>query len=104
MTAAMTALAIGSDQVARRRGRTPPYESLFFVGLLLFAMTLGLNLISESLRAPGAPEGSHLMAGRLAPLRIAGARPRRRCGEPWRATVETGAAGLFEAFLRRPRW
>jgi phosphate transport system permease protein len=45
MTAAMTALAIGSDAV---RGAELTFESLFFVGLLLFAMTLVLNLISDS--------------------------------------------------------
>jgi phosphate transport system permease protein len=44
MTAAMTALATGSDQV---RGDTLAFPSLFFVGLLLFAMTLTLNIISE---------------------------------------------------------
>jgi phosphate transport system permease protein len=44
MTAAMTALATGSDQV---RGSDLAYPSLFFVGLLLFAFTLGLNVISE---------------------------------------------------------
>lgn len=45
MTAAMTALAIGSDRV---RGAELTFESLFFVGLLLFAMTLALNLASEA--------------------------------------------------------
>jgi phosphate transport system permease protein len=44
MTAAMTSLAIGSDQV---RGSQGAFESLFFVGLVLFFMTLLLNLISE---------------------------------------------------------
>jgi phosphate transport system permease protein len=44
MTAAMTALAIGSDQV---KGAENTFESLFFVGLLLFLMTLLLNIISE---------------------------------------------------------
>jgi phosphate transport system permease protein len=44
MTAAITALATGSDQV---RGNGPVYPSLFFVGLLLFLITLGLNLVSE---------------------------------------------------------
>lgn len=44
MTAAMTALATGSDQV---RGAELAYPSLFFVGLLLFAFTLVLNVISE---------------------------------------------------------
>jgi phosphate transport system permease protein len=45
MTAAMTALAIGSDQV---RGAALTFESLFFVGMLLFLITLGLNLASEA--------------------------------------------------------
>jgi len=45
MTAAMTALAIGSDQV---RGAALTFESLFFVGLLLFLITLSLNLVSEA--------------------------------------------------------
>jgi ABC-type phosphate transport system permease subunit len=44
MTAAMTSLAIGSDQV---RGQEGTFESLFFVGLVLFSMTLVLNLLSE---------------------------------------------------------
>ena len=44
MTAAMTSLAIGSDQV---RGSEGTFESLFFVGLVLFFMTLVLNLLSE---------------------------------------------------------
>jgi phosphate transport system permease protein len=45
MTAAMTSLAIGSDSV---RGAALTFESLFFVGFLLFALTLGLNLMSDS--------------------------------------------------------
>jgi len=44
MTAAITALATGSDQV---RGSGPAYQSLFFVGLLLFLLTLALNLGAE---------------------------------------------------------
>jgi phosphate transport system permease protein len=44
MTAAMTALATGSDQV---RGADLAYPSLFFVGFLLFLMTLVLNVVSE---------------------------------------------------------
>jgi phosphate transport system permease protein len=44
MTAAITALATGSDQV---RGTGPAYQSLFFVGLLLFLLTLALNLGAE---------------------------------------------------------
>jgi phosphate transport system permease protein len=44
MTAAMTALATGSDQV---RGASLAFPSLFFVGLLLFAFTLTLNLFAD---------------------------------------------------------
>ncbi|HEX9856277.1 MAG TPA: phosphate ABC transporter permease subunit PstC [Acidimicrobiia bacterium] len=44
MTAAMASLAIGSDRV---RGADFAFQSLFFVGLLLFTMTLTLNVISE---------------------------------------------------------
>jgi phosphate transport system permease protein len=44
MTGAMASLAIGSDQVA---GDNAAFQSLFFVGLLLFAMTLVLNVASE---------------------------------------------------------
>lgn len=44
MTAAMASLAIGSDQVA---GVGNAFQSLFFVGLLLFAMTLALNIVSD---------------------------------------------------------
>jgi len=44
MTAAMTALAIGSEQV---RGTDGTFQSLFFIGLLLFFMTLVLNVLSE---------------------------------------------------------
>ncbi len=44
MTAAMTALATGSDQV---RGATLAFPSLFFVGMLLFVFTLALNLFAD---------------------------------------------------------
>ncbi len=44
MTAAMASLAIGSDQV---RGASLAFPSLFFVGLLLFGMTLTLNLVAD---------------------------------------------------------
>jgi phosphate transport system permease protein len=44
MTAAMTALATGSDQV---RGASLAFPSLFFVGLLLFAFTLALNVFAD---------------------------------------------------------
>ena len=44
MTAAMTALATGSDQV---RGASLAFPSLFFVGLLLFAFTLILNVVAD---------------------------------------------------------
>jgi phosphate transport system permease protein len=43
-TGAMAALAIGSDQV---KGSGSAFPSLFFVGLLLFAVTLALNTLSE---------------------------------------------------------
>ncbi len=46
MTGAIASLAIGSDQV-KNVGGLNPFDSLYFVGLLLFAMTLGLNLLSE---------------------------------------------------------
>jgi len=45
MTAAMTALATGSDQV---RGAALAFPSLFFIGLLLFVMTLTLNLVADA--------------------------------------------------------
>jgi phosphate transport system permease protein len=44
MTAAITSLATGSDQV---RGSGPAFPSLFFVGLLLFLITFALNMASE---------------------------------------------------------
>ena len=43
MTGAMTVIAIGSDAV----GGGVAFNSLFFIGLLLFFMTLALNTISE---------------------------------------------------------
>jgi phosphate transport system permease protein len=44
MTAAMASLAVGSDQVS---GSTEAFQSLFFIGLLLFLFTLVLNIISN---------------------------------------------------------
>ncbi|MGH8914634.1 MAG: phosphate ABC transporter permease subunit PstC [Acidimicrobiia bacterium] len=44
MTGAIANLAVGSDQVA---GDVAAFQSLFFVGLVLFGLTLGLNMISE---------------------------------------------------------
>ena len=44
MTAAMAALATGSDQVA---GDNAAFQSLFFVGLLLFVITLVLNVVGD---------------------------------------------------------
>ena len=44
MTAAMAAIATGSDQV---KGVAGTFTSLFFVGLLLFVMTLVLNIFSQ---------------------------------------------------------
>jgi phosphate transport system permease protein len=46
MTAAMAALGFGSDQVA---GANLAFQSLYFVGLLLFFMTFLLNLVSDLL-------------------------------------------------------
>ncbi len=45
MTAAMAALATGSDQVA---GDNAAFQSLFFVGLLLFVITLFLNVVGDA--------------------------------------------------------
>ncbi len=44
MTAAMAALGAGTDQV---KGDTAAFQSLFFVGALLFAMTLVLNVLGD---------------------------------------------------------
>ncbi len=44
MTAAMASQAAGTDQV---RGAGLTFQSLFFVGLLLFLMTLALNLLAD---------------------------------------------------------
>lgn len=44
MTAAMAALGVGTDRVA---GANAAFQSLFFVGMLLFVLTLGLNLIGD---------------------------------------------------------
>lgn len=44
MTAAMASLATGSDQV---KGGSAAYPSLFFLGALLFLITLVLNLVSD---------------------------------------------------------
>ena len=44
MTAAMASLATGTDQV---RGASGAFQSLFFVGLVLFVITLVLNILSE---------------------------------------------------------
>jgi phosphate transport system permease protein len=44
MTTAMSSLAIGSDQVGGDPAAVP---SLFFIGLLLFAMTFLLNVVAE---------------------------------------------------------
>jgi phosphate transport system permease protein len=44
MTAAMASQATGTDQV---RGAGLTFQSLFFVGLLLFLITLVLNLVAD---------------------------------------------------------
>lgn len=45
MTSAMVTLATGSDQVT---GNSAAFQSLFFVGLLLFVITLVLNVIGDA--------------------------------------------------------
>jgi phosphate transport system permease protein len=45
ITAAIASLATGSDQV---QGGQAAYLSLFFLGLLLFGMTLGLNVVGDA--------------------------------------------------------
>ena len=44
MTGAISSLAIGSDQVKSRAHRVNPFDALYFVGLLLFVMTLAMNV------------------------------------------------------------
>jgi len=44
MTAAMASLAVGTEQV---RGAGLAVPSLYFVGIVLFAFTFGLNLIAD---------------------------------------------------------
>jgi phosphate transport system permease protein len=46
MTAAMAGLSFGSDQVA---GNAAAFQSLFFVGAVLFVMTLALNVLGDKL-------------------------------------------------------
>jgi phosphate transport system permease protein len=46
MTAAMAGLSFGSDQVA---GNAAAFQSLFFIGALLFIMTLALNVLGDKL-------------------------------------------------------
>jgi ABC-type phosphate transport system permease subunit len=41
----MAAIASGSDQV---RGEDGAYESLFFLGLLLFVLTFALNVVGDA--------------------------------------------------------
>ncbi len=44
LTSAMAALGLGTDQVA---GSTLAFQSLYFLGALLFAMTLVLNMVGD---------------------------------------------------------
>lgn len=46
MTAAMASVATGTDQVV---GAALTFQSLFFVGMLLFLITMGLNLLADRL-------------------------------------------------------
>ena len=45
LTGAMASLATGSDQVT---GNSAAFQSLYFLGLLLFLVTLGLNVIGDA--------------------------------------------------------
>jgi phosphate transport system permease protein len=48
MTGAIASLAIGSDSVkTAETGGVNPFTALYFVGLLLFTITFGLNMMSE---------------------------------------------------------
>ena len=48
MTGAIASLAIGSDSVkTAETGGVNPFTALYFVGLLLFPITFGLNMMSE---------------------------------------------------------
>jgi phosphate transport system permease protein len=48
MTGAIASLAIGSDSVkSAESGGVNPFTALYFIGLLLFAITFGLNMMSE---------------------------------------------------------
>lgn len=48
MTAAMATLASGTDSVkTATAGQVDPYQSLFFVGLVLFLITLSLNVVAS---------------------------------------------------------
>lgn len=48
MTGAISSLAIGSDQVkSSSASEANPFDALYFVGLLLFLMTLAMNVLSE---------------------------------------------------------
>ena len=51
MTSAMVQLATGSDQVT---GNSAAFQSLFFIGLLLFIITLVLNVDRRRVRPPRA--------------------------------------------------
>ncbi len=48
MTGAISSLAIGSDQVkSSGASEVNPFDALYFVGLLLFVLTLAMNVLSE---------------------------------------------------------
>ena len=47
MTAAMTALATGSDRVNVTTAALNPVDAMFFIGMLLFLFTFALNVVSE---------------------------------------------------------
>jgi phosphate transport system permease protein len=47
LTAAIASLAIGSDQVKTRGSGLNAFDALYLVGLILFVLTLLLNVVSE---------------------------------------------------------
>ena len=119
LTGAMASLATGSDQVT---GNTAAFQSLFFLGLLLFLMTLGLNVLGDASSAARgrrtrrasmtAPSIAHRASGRSVRRQgvdVAGLAVRRRCcswqpallagdpRRPGRHAARRGAPGLRRA-------
>ncbi len=97
MTAAMASLAGGSDAVV---GQGNAYQSLFFVGFLLFLVTLVLNVLADPHRPPGGsstrgPSMSTIALPTVLDRGTAEQRPRRHLkgsGRPARHAVPHRAA------------